>query len=181
MSDQSINPYNKKMFLVGTGATIGIFITEHVGRYYEIIHRPSTLINFLANKSSSLFKTIGQVIANLSSFLTRIDIDDLLVTVKSIINPIIQLIGSPWNFMTGYFETAIAYVGKSFSVYLGSGMLILLIGYLIHRFIPRFRQIPQKIFEYIQKPKVLITGTGIAITSLICYLFHILSQSGYLK
>lgn len=168
----------KKMIIGGVGcATIGTFALEHAGRHYDIVPRPSIMIGFLANKSENLFKFAGQMIAKLSSFLTRIDIDDLLVTVRSIMSSVTQLIGSPWNFLGGYIETSLEYVGRSGLVYIGSFLLVSLISYLIYRFIPKSREIIQKSQEFIQKPKFLIMVSGGTITSLICYLFYKLALS----
>lgn len=169
-SIKGINGTDKKM-IIG-GIIVSIFALEHAGRYYDIVPRPSVLIGFLANKSENLFKFGGQIIAKLSSFLTRIDIDDLLVTVQSIMSPVMRLIGSPWNFLRGYYKTAVEYVGRSGLVYVGSFLLVSLISYLIYRFIPKSRNIIPIITEYIRKPKILAMGSGGTIVSGFCYLFY---------
>ena len=115
--------------------TLVVFITEHCGRINNINYKPSDMLQFIADKSVDLFWNIGKFFAWISSFLTIIDMNELIKTFWDIGSPICQFITSPLYMINGYLEQAMTYyVNKTSLIFMGSIMLIASIAYLCYRY-----------------------------------------------
>lgn len=125
----------------------GTFLFEHIGRKYEVGLRPSIILTTVATLSTDAFTWIGRIIAKISSFYTYIDFDEILETLMSLIQPVIDICKSPFYTIKGYVEELANYK-LPFFVVLGSITIILLGLYLYKRYwyrsARRQRQVNQK-------------------------------------
>lgn len=119
----------KKYYLSILIPIVGIFLWEHVGRQKDYTQRPSIYLTWIAEKAQNLFEHIGRYFAWISSFLTKIDLGDILKTIHDLLKPIFDLIVSPFYFMIGYLDMASEYLSKSWLIYIGSAILFVLVWY----------------------------------------------------
>jgi len=109
------------------GGIVGaVFLWEHLGRQYDINIRPSKGLELLATGSKNFFAWCGRSWAIVSSFLRFIKIGELGVTAHDLLLPMWQFVCSPAKFASDYFKQAATYESKTFRVYVGSGLLIVL-------------------------------------------------------
>lgn len=119
---------------IASGLSLGIFVFEHIGRKYNVKYRPSVMLNYVADKSKQTWELLGNAFAYASSFLTLINIGELQQTFMDIYNPTVEILLSPVWFVDGYIKRASQYVNKKSLVLAGSGLLVLLLNYLIIKY-----------------------------------------------
>jgi len=158
----------------GFSIFFGTVFLEHIARQNFWRCRPSDALQFVADKSSLSFRFVGEKFAQLSSFLTKIEYKQFLVTIRDLFNPIIQLIGSPVSMLTGYARTMDGY-SRSWLVPTGSVVIVGLISYMTHRFCPWYLYSMVKIYETNTK-FVCYFGLG-SVVATICYCWNKYQQS----
>lgn len=114
---------------VGVGL-LALFGWEHSCRLHKIQYRPTVALDALTKKSRQLFTFIGASLANLSSFLTWIDLTEVYGTLYGLFWSGSDLALSFLYVLKGYFDQACRYVKRSYLVYLGSLILILIMAYV---------------------------------------------------
>ena len=117
-----------------TVAFLAIIIGEHISRLQNLPIRLSTLLISTATFMREVFETTGRLFAYISSYLTEIDLIELAHTLCDLIKPIIEIIGSPYYFLSGYMEQAERYVDKVWMVYVGSVLLIATVSYFSYKY-----------------------------------------------
>lgn len=93
-----------------------------------VVNRPSIGLTKLSNKSQQLFEWCGRNLAWLSSYLTQIDLKEVTKTVFPVVKPICTMVVSPVYFIYGYFKAAAEYLGKEWLIYLGSALVVVMLG-----------------------------------------------------
>jgi len=121
---------------VGVGLLV-LFGWEHSCRLHKIQYRPTTALNALTKKSRQLFTFIGATLAELSSYLTWIehflkwiDLKQFYETFSDLFQSSGKLVFSFLYVLKGYFDQALKYVDRSHLIYLGSLILIGIMGYV---------------------------------------------------
>ena len=109
---------------------LSILLAEHFGRIYGIRKRPSYFLGLLSEYSTHIFNFIGIQIARLSSFVLYLKMDELMITVWSILEPIFYITISPVNVIIGYFSQALKYQYKTWQIYLGSIIIVIILSTL---------------------------------------------------
>lgn len=120
----------------GACATITLIVLEHCSKKNLWPRRPSDGFQLVADYSTAGFRNVGEGLAIASSFLTCIEYRDIMESIKDLVRPIIQLVGSPLNVATGYVDTALSYAKKSSLIYTGSAIIMIATGFLMKRFCP---------------------------------------------
>lgn len=128
-----------KQIMMGTvSAAMIMFMWEHLGRKRGLKCRPSSGLTVCAEYSQSWCKQAGKFVAWLSSYLTKIDMNDLLETTSDLTKPLVGICVSPCFFFYGYYKGAIEYVRgtekQSSLVYAGSVLGIGVICFLTTRY-----------------------------------------------
>lgn len=131
--------YWKKFLICFILISTSTIIWEHVGRKYNHVHRPSVWLEFFSVHAQCMFKKIGIFIAWISSFLTQIDLKDLLKTIHDLIKPTFDLVTSPLYIIVGYINEATTYIDKTWLVYIGSVILLCCIFYGLYFIYKRYR------------------------------------------
>lgn len=109
------------IYKVGFVTIIVTFLWEHIGKK-TTFPTPSSLLNALANQWEKITTYLGYMWAKISSFLTMIDIKDILDTMFRIWKAIIALIWSNYGLVKGYFDVARRYA-PPWVIILGSVIL----------------------------------------------------------
>jgi hypothetical protein len=102
---------------------VGIFFWEHLGRLYKY-ERPSIYLLILVDKSITFFRNVGRMFAWLSSYLTWIKLEEIYITARDLIIPIVNLLLSPLQIIYGYWIATLSYMDKAWLIYIGSGLLV---------------------------------------------------------
>lgn len=126
-----------KIILIGSSA---LFALEHISQLQQFAIKPSTVLRFCANKSIDFFMMIGRSLAKISSFLTLINFEDLVKTFCEIVSPLIDLVSSPLYIANGYICQALTYVDREVLVYVGSALIISLLGYICYKYSTSIRE-----------------------------------------
>ncbi len=109
------------------GSTVVTFVWEQSARQYNVRYKPSAGLTMMANGFIRLFTNVGKFFAWVSSYLKYINIDELVITAKSLLYPIFQFVSSPLHLILGYLSGALDYKntgGKTRVIFLGSIILI---------------------------------------------------------
>jgi hypothetical protein len=114
------------------GSVIGSVIWEYVGKKTQSNIKPSVAITYVATKAGDLFYYIGQLAAKISSFYTYIDFKDFFESIHDLFKPMINLVISPFQFISGYINVSLLYK-HPYIVGFGSLTLMLLISYICYR------------------------------------------------
>lgn len=121
-----------------------VFCWEYIGA--ESIYKPSVWLNYLATNTSLFFKYSGALFATVSSYLTLIDLDDLISAIYDLANSIYNIFVSPIYFIHGFNETANTYGDNYWEIYLGAGIIVVVCTYLLIKYYGT------KIFKYVIDP-----------------------------
>lgn len=105
---------------------LAVLVWEHIGRKRESNIRPSIGLQFVYEKSKKFFFWVGSTIAYASSFLTKIDIKDCLVTCRAVAIPTIKLMTSSFHMIYGYITKASTYTNSEL-IYIGSAIAVSII------------------------------------------------------
>lgn len=111
-----------------------LVVVEHTLKVNQITYKPSVFFQYCADKFSDFFWSIGKIWADISSFLTLLDLKDLLKTLDDLVTPLWKFFLSPLYIFKGYAEEAMTYVNKVGLVYIGSFALVVLAIYLGNRY-----------------------------------------------
>lgn len=168
-SDILVNLDMKTMAIAGTCGVICLIAVEHYGRRNMWVWRPSYLFQSMANGSKFIWRRAGETIAKCSSFLTQIEYKEILRTVEELARPLIQLVGSPMNIVTGYFNEA--RTKNPYLVCVGSIIMSLVLGYGIYKFCPLI--VTDKMYnwatQYISNPISVVNIVPLLVVMLGCY------------
>ena len=132
-SDPSDVPTVKK-----SKSEIGLEISNEVAKI--VVVRPSVLLTRLSVRSQKFFDRCGRTLAWMSSYLTQIDLKELGKTLHDVGKPICTTIASPVYLIIGYAKEAQKYVSKEWMIYLGSGLVAVMLGvcwYYFSGYLPR--------------------------------------------
>jgi len=110
---------------------LALFATEHLTKHHYPSLKPSIFIKFVGDFLENIFTEIGHHLAYFSSFYTYIKLEDLYDTFLNLINPVIEVVGSPVSLLKGYLEVSLEYK-YPFLVVLGTITLIGLC-YLVYK------------------------------------------------
>jgi hypothetical protein len=119
-------PYSTTATVLSSVAIVCL-VWEHIGRKRQTKIRPSVGLTIVAQKSQNAFQYLGEKSALISSYLTQIDLKDIGVTLCDISKPTFDLITSPFYIIYGYVKIANSYANKTWLVYIGSGLLVVLL------------------------------------------------------
>lgn len=122
--------------IVGFVALIIAFIFEHVTRLHNIPNI-SYVLRELAYWSREAFYQIGLAFSHLSSFLNLIEFQELVLTLKELWKPTIELLTSPLESIRGYIDAALEYAHPSWV--LGGSAIITVIVWVAWR---KYRKLP---------------------------------------
>ncbi len=109
-------------------AIIAIIASEHICRVNNIAHRPSMLLNFIAELSKTLWTNIGHYAAVLSSFYEYLHLADLANTLYGLFKPVWDFFTSPFWAAVEYCKTIITY-DHPYLIVFGSITIILGVAY----------------------------------------------------
>ncbi len=109
---------------------LGVFFGEHFGRLYDFTYRPSFYLWLIANKAQYFWELGGRVFAIVSSFIHRLEIEEMLLTIRLIGEPIFRIVSSPIYFLKAYSAEMETY---KFPILIGVGSIVLFIlGKYVH-------------------------------------------------
>ena len=145
--DKYINNINKNKNYIGLCLLL-VFSWEHCFRLYDLVYRPTTVINFTTEYLRMVFEFIGIQIARLSSFLTWFDFVEIKKTYVDLYVATFDLMTSFVYTLTGYLEQSAEYIGEENLVYLGSILLLTSICIGFYYFYNNYRS-----KQYISIPK----------------------------
>ena len=131
-----------------TAAITALVIWEHVGRLNESVIRPAIGLGVVKVVTQDLFRTMGEMTATISSFLTRLDLQELVKTIDALVTPTFEICTSPLQFFRGYFAVAKTFLQKHWMIYLGSGFLVTFLStlaWVIHKYPNRYSVYLQKL------------------------------------
>jgi hypothetical protein len=103
---------------------LGVFLGEHFGRLYDFTYRPSFYLWLIANKAQYFWELGGRVFAIVSSFIHRLELEEMFLTVRIIGEPIFRIVSSPIYFLKAYSKEMETY---KFPILIGLGSIILVI------------------------------------------------------
>lgn len=120
---------NSKSIVILAG-TVGVtlFTWEYVTLKKETKYKPSFALVKLANGSQYFFTRCGESLALISSFYKYIDFDDVKLTFRNLMNPLVKTVISWFYVCRGYYE----YCGKNklcTKIALAGTVTLLLSGY----------------------------------------------------
>ena len=154
---------------------LALLVWEHTGRQYGTAFKPSVMIEFTGSKSRDFFYFMGTLYAQISSYLTWIDLEELKITVIDLVKPLWKLLESPFEALRGYYETACTYELGPWQIYLGSFLLLCVFGYMMHKYcknneyVPWLFDILRRFFEYFKIEILMVIF--IIIMGATCYIF----------
>ena len=111
----------------GVWGGFGLIITEHIAHKQQSNKLPSVALTYVAEQFQRFFQWIGELVAWVSSFLTIINLYELVKSISAILNPILDIIVSPLHTIYGYLQMANSY-SNNLLVYIGSGLLVAAVG-----------------------------------------------------
>lgn len=116
--------------------SIILFIFEHVTRLHNIPNI-SSLLREVAYWSRELFYKIGLAFSHLSSFLNLIEFEELIITLKGLGRPVLEVLTSPLQTIRGYIDAALEYAHPTWVI--GGSFIILVILWVIWR---KYKKLP---------------------------------------
>lgn len=122
-----------KILLVIYGIIAGTLTWEHIARKNNSNVKPSVGINYIFEKSRSIFTKLGESLAVISSFYTYINCDEISKTAIDLGEPLINTIVSPIYIVRGYIGKTKEY-SYPFLTGCGTLTLVLLIYYLYGKY-----------------------------------------------
>lgn len=137
---ENLSPVTLTTCLKASGVIgTSIFIVELIARKKNIKWRPSYCIAVSAKNMRRFFSAVGEKIAWISSYLKLvkkifnwINLHELADTAIAIGKPTFELITSPMYTFSGYIKAAMRYGETSWMVYMGSLMMIGVLGSTIY-------------------------------------------------
>jgi len=127
--------------------TVGIITWEHVAKKKGSNKRPSIGLTKASEFSQGMFVVCGVKFAQLSSYLTKIDLKylreimgEIWQSTKDVLGPTCGILVSPFYLISGYCDTAIQY-GKKRQLLIYAGSIFIAVGlfcgwYFLGRNIP---------------------------------------------
>lgn len=103
---------------------LGVFLGEHFGRLYDFTYRPTFYLWLIANKAQDYWEIVGRVFAIVSSFIHRLELEEMFLTIRIIGEPLFRIISSPIYFLKAYSKEMETY---KFPILIGVGSIILVI------------------------------------------------------
>ena len=125
-----------KEIALGTATVlVGTVAWEHAAKKKGWTVRPSQGLTEASNASQAAFKKVGEKAAQLSSYLTLIDmkkvkeaLGEVGKSTEEVFGPITGVVLSPAYIAVGYFQTAYEYGKKrQWLVYTGSAVVIIMV------------------------------------------------------
>ena len=101
---------------------LGVFLGEHLGRLYDITYRPSFYLWWTANKAQYFWEVGGRIFAIASSFVHELKLEEIFLSIRSLAEPSIRIVFSPFHFFKGYSKVMEAY---KFPILITVGSVIL--------------------------------------------------------
>jgi hypothetical protein len=92
-----------------SAALLFVLVWEHICRQYKSTYRPSVFLRWCSDTAKSFFSLIGKYLAQLSSFYTYINLEEMKRTVSDVFTPLVELMFSPWYTVKTYLSTAAKY------------------------------------------------------------------------
>lgn len=106
-----------------------MFIGEFAGRKYKVVYRPSFFMKKAASGCINFYTKAGKAFAWVGSYLTEIDLKEVTETAVALGKPTFDLVKSPFYTFVGYAEKAASYGNKEWMIYIGSSLLVAVLGY----------------------------------------------------
>lgn len=104
---------------------VTLFAWEHIARTRRSNLKPSVGFNWVVPKVRGFFYKIGSGLSYMSSFLTYIQLGELGQTAHDLFLPVVQIFGSPFEVLRGYWDTAEKY---KYPIIIVLGSLVLVAG-----------------------------------------------------
>ncbi len=113
-------------------AFLSLSVLEHIAIQFDSDVKPSSVILSISSDIGDFTYMLGLYVAKICSFLIYLRLENFSISIWNLIISFSKLITSFFKWIPGYFETALTYVGKSYSIYLGSFILAMLIVYMVN-------------------------------------------------
>jgi len=109
-----------------------LVLVQYATMFFEVTYDPAYFLNIISTECMRFFKYLGEWAAYLSSYLTFIKLGDILKAFSDVMNPMLKLIFSPFQFIYGYVSFASLYE-HPILVTIGSILIVFIILYIMYR------------------------------------------------
>lgn len=126
---------------------VGLIVLEHGARVSHLEWRPSVGLTYLGDQAIVVFTNIGKLLANISSFYTWINLDELWRTIQDLFVPLVRLCSSPLYTIKGYLSVMVQYK-YPILIGLGSCTLVGLVLFVVGKWFGiNYSQVLEHVFE----------------------------------
>jgi len=111
---------------------LSFYVFEHIATQLESDIKPSSIILSISTYIGNFTYMLGLYIAKICSFPIYLGLEKFGVSIWNLTSSFCKLIMSFFEWIPGYFETALTYIDKSYMIYLGSFILLMLFGHMVY-------------------------------------------------